>query len=150
MLIKCRHITKNFHRFVTWFSHRLWSICRVLVGFVYFSLRSYNNRFLFIFCGFELFYQFFLYIWVFHLTNTNFHFPAYKYRYMSAQKGLHIQCSHSCQSEPRHDKTNKMSVRPAKIQISLGIRPVWSESLLCAQQIAKDPRFLPANSEDSD
>ena len=26
--------------------------------------------------------------------------------------------------EPRHDKTNKMSVRPAKTQISLGIRPV--------------------------
>ena len=33
--------------------------------------------------------------------------------------------------EPRHDKTNKMSVRPAKTQISLGIRPVWSESSLC-------------------
>ena len=27
-------------------------------------------------------------------------------------------------SEPRHDKTNKMSVRSAKSQISLGIRPV--------------------------
>ena len=26
--------------------------------------------------------------------------------------------------EPRHDKTNKMSMRPAKTQISLGIRPV--------------------------
>ena len=26
--------------------------------------------------------------------------------------------------EPRHDKTNKMNVRPAKTQISLGIRPV--------------------------
>ena len=26
--------------------------------------------------------------------------------------------------EPRHDKTNKMSVRPAKTQISLGIRRV--------------------------
>ena len=32
----------------------------------------------------------------------------------------------STQREPRHDKTNKMSVRPAKTQISLGIRPVWS------------------------
>ena len=30
--------------------------------------------------------------------------------------------------EPRLDKTNKMSVRPVKTQISLGIRPVWSES----------------------
>ena len=29
-------------------------------------------------------------------------------------------------NEPRHDKTNKMSVRPVKTQISLGIRPVWS------------------------
>ena len=28
--------------------------------------------------------------------------------------------------EPWHDKTNKMSVRPAKTQISLGIHPVWS------------------------
>ena len=35
-------------------------------------------------------------------------------------------------NEPRHDKTNKMSVRPAKAQISLGIRPVWSESSLSA------------------
>ena len=31
---------------------------------------------------------------------------------------------------PLDDKTNKMSVRPAKTQISLGIRPVWSESSL--------------------
>ena len=33
--------------------------------------------------------------------------------------------------EPPHDKTNKMSVRPAKTQICLGIHPVWSESSLC-------------------
>ena len=26
--------------------------------------------------------------------------------------------------EPRHDKTNKVTVRPARTQISLGIRPV--------------------------
>ena len=50
--------------------------------------------------------------------------------------------------EPRHDKTNKMSVRPAKTQITLGIRPVWSESSLCAQWVAKDPSFLHADSED--
>ena len=43
--------------------------------------------------------------------------------------------------EPRHDKTNKMSVRPAKTQISLGICSVWSESSLCAQCLAKDPRL---------
>ena len=46
------------------------------------------------------------------------------------------------------DKTNKMTVRPAKTQISLGIRPVWSESSLCAQWVAKDPSFLHADSED--
>ena len=52
--------------------------------------------------------------------------------------------------EPRHDKTNKMSVRPTKTQITLGIRPVWSESSLCAQWVAKDSMFLHADSEDSD
>ena len=54
------------------------------------------------------------------------------------------------QFEPRHDKTNKMSVHPAKTQISLGIHPVWPESSLCAQLVAKDPSFLHANSIDSD
>ena len=43
-----------------------------------------------------------------------------------------------------------MSVRPASLQISLGIRRVWSESSLCAQWLAKDPSFFHANSEDSD
>ena len=52
--------------------------------------------------------------------------------------------------EPWHDKTNKMSVRSVKTHISLGIRPVWSESLLCSQWVAKDPSFLHADSEDSD
>ena len=40
---------------------------------------------------------------------------------------------------PRHDKTNKVSVRPAKTQISL-----------CAQWVAMGPGFLHADSEDSD
>ena len=43
-------------------------------------------------------------------------------------------------SEPRHDKTNKMSVRPPKTKISLGIR--------CAQWVAKDQSFLHMDSED--
>ena len=38
----------------------------------------------------------------------------------------------SKENEPLHDKTNKMSVCPAKTQISLGICPVWSESSLSA------------------
>ena len=52
--------------------------------------------------------------------------------------------------EPPRDKTNNMTVRPAKTQISLGIRPVWSETSLCAHWVAKDPSFLHADSEDSD
>ena len=47
-------------------------------------------------------------------------------------------------------KLKKMSVRPAKTQISLGIRPVLSESSLCAQWITKDPSFPHADSEDFD
>ena len=50
--------------------------------------------------------------------------------------------------EPRHEKTNKMGMYPAKTQISLDIRLVWSESLLCAQCVAKDPSLLHADSED--
>ena len=41
-------------------------------------------------------------------------------------------------------------VRPVRTQISLGIRPVWSESLLCALLVAKDPNFLHADSQNSD
>ena len=52
--------------------------------------------------------------------------------------------------ELRHDKTNKITVCPAKTQISLGIRPVWSESSLYAQWVAKDPSFLHSDSEDAD
>ena len=41
-------------------------------------------------------------------------------------------------------------LRPAKTQINLCIRPVWSESLVCTQWVAKDPSFLHADSEDTD
>ena len=47
-------------------------------------------------------------------------------------------------------KLTKWHVHPAKTQISLGICPVWSESSLCAQWIAKDPSFLHVDSEDFD
>ena len=52
--------------------------------------------------------------------------------------------------EPRYDKTNKMSVRPAKSQISLGIRPVWSESSLSARRKLGSLATHWAHSEDSD
>ena len=44
-------------------------------------------------------------------------------------------------------KPTKWHVHPAKTQMSLGIRPVWSESSLCAQWVAKDPSFLHADSD---
>ena len=50
--------------------------------------------------------------------------------------------------EPLRDKTNSVAVRPTKAQISLGIRPVWSESSLSAHWVAKDPSFPHADSED--
>ena len=47
-------------------------------------------------------------------------------------------------------KPTKWHGHPAKTQISLGIRPVWSESSLCNQWVAKEPSFLHADREDSD
>ena len=43
-----------------------------------------------------------------------------------------------------------MTVRPAKTRINLGMRPVWSESLLCVHWVAKSPSFYHADSKDSD
>ena len=37
---------------------------------------------------------------------------------------IHISYLGPSVYEPRHDKTNKIVVRPVKTQISLGIRPV--------------------------
>ena len=50
----------------------------------------------------------------------------------------------------RMTKPTKWHVRPAKTQISLGICSVWSETLLSAQEVAENPSFLHADSEDSD
>ena len=72
---------------------------------------------------------------------------SYFSRYLASMK---LQMPMLCairKNEPPHDKTNKMTVHLAKTQISLGICPVWSESSLCTQWVAKDPSFLHANSE---
>ena len=53
-----------------------------------------------------------------------------------------------CQMSHLLTKPTKWHVHPAKTQISLGIHPVWSESLLCTQWVAKDSSFLHADSED--
>ena len=60
-----------------------------------------------------------------------------------------MPCKSVSTNEP-HDKTNKITVRPAKTQISLGIRPFGSESSLSTQLVSKDPSFLHADSEDSE
>ena len=54
--------------------------------------------------------------------------------------------------EPPHDKTNKMICAPAKSQISLSIRPVGSESSLCAWRNLGSSHVANhwAHSEDSD
>ena len=52
--------------------------------------------------------------------------------------------------EPRHDKANKVRVCPGKTQISLGIRPVWSESSLSAWRNLGPLATYWAHSEDPD
>ena len=100
--------------------------------------------------------------WKVHLQismPSPLHVPGrVKYQFWSCVIGpTGFMCSNSAKRkrlvttcEPRPDKNNKTSVRPAKTQISLGIRPVWSESSLCTQWVAKDPSFLHGDSEDSD
>ena len=56
------------------------------------------------------------------ITLTNYPLPPWRLLKIS----LDLNPEYSLGFEPRHDKTNKVSVCPAKTQISLGIRPVWS------------------------
>ena len=71
---------------------------------------------------------------------------------ISFHSTLHCSCQWSGSVEMNRlmTKPTKWHVRPAKTQISLGIRPVWSESSLCIQWVAKDPSFLHVDSEDYD
>ena len=52
--------------------------------------------------------------------------------------------------EPPYGKSNKMTFVPSEDSDSLGIRPVWSESSMCAQWVDYDPSLLQADSADSD
>ena len=67
-------------------------------------------------------------------------------RIKSLQKDLTCESWKFESYELPHGKTNKMTLRPAKAQISLGIRLVYSEYSLCAQWVTKDPRSLHADS----
>ena len=53
-------------------------------------------------------------------------------------------------NEPPHDKTNIMACVPSETQISLGIRPVWSESSLSAWRNLGSLATHWTHSEDSD
>ena len=53
-------------------------------------------------------------------------------------------------NEPPRDQTNNVVVRPAKTQISEGIRPVWSESSLSAWRKLGSIATHWAHCEDSD
>ena len=64
--------------------------------------------------------------------------------------GCSFLCFYFSSFEPRHDKSNKLVVRPAKTQVSLGIRPVWSESSLSAWRNLGPLATHWAHSKDSD
>ena len=51
------------------------------------------------------------------------------------------QHNHGCLF-PQSKHLSNCRTKPTSTQISLGIRPIWSESSLSAQWVAKDPRFL--------
>ena len=75
-------------------------------------------------------------------------YPFYlKSEYCPANPQQNLLFFEILKDEPPH---KKMALHPMKTQISLGSCPVWSKSSLCTQWVAKDPRFLHADSEDSD
>ena len=67
-----------------------------------------------------------------------------------ARKNKFVAILMNWSNEPRHDKTNKMSVHPVKTHISLSIRPVRSASLLSAWRKLGSLATHWAQSEDSD
>ena len=83
--------------------------------------------------------------WKYFKTTCNF----YTYKQVSKQPSVMFAEFRGWKSSIM-TKPTKWHVCPAKTQISLGICPVWSESSLCAQCVAKDPSFLHADVEDSD
>ena len=82
-----------------------------------------------------------------YILLENYHWwmlSKYLVVYLEDTSEILVEKQMSC----RMAKCIKWSVCPAKTQISFGSCPVWSESLLCAQWVAKDPSFLNADSKD--
>ena len=94
------------------------------------------------FCHDEAHIYIYIYIYVFLLKYCSYCILEYLRQYNDYLFGI-LVCAMVAKCwkllnmkktsyEPRQYKTNKVSVRPAKTQISLGIRPVWSKSWLSA------------------
>ena len=81
--------------------------------------------------------------------NVNWNLNVFSTERFSSPPGLYLKIMRTWYDTP-HDKTNKMTVRPAKTQISLGIRPVWSESSLSVWRKLGSLATHWAHSADSD
>ena len=68
---------------------------------------------------------------LFHFVNF-VSFRRCDINFTEVQSMFFLQKQSSEQIEPPRDKTNKITVRPAKTQISLGIHPVWSVFAVCS------------------
>ena len=98
----------------------LWPMGLWLKIFTVFSLNCFRRSIISLWCRELVFHR-----WrVWHQTTSSYWNTVRR----KAKKLLTSKFIH----EPPHDKTNNVAVRPAKTQISLGIRPVWSESSLSA------------------
>ena len=70
-----------------------------------------------------------------------------EYFYKVCNENMHTSVFSDTDMSRLMTKPTKWSERPAKTQISLGVRPVWSESSQCAKWVAKDPNFLHADAQ---
>ena len=87
---------------------------------------------------YDAFIYLFIYLFINVLNYSVRCFNVLMFLFCCARlQSIYLNLMFSLLHEPPRDKTNKMTMRPAKTQISLGVRPVWSESLLC--WVAKDP-----------
>ena len=83
-------------------------------------------------------------IWSLRLIWISFHHPLFGFSFewaMSCQNLFVMYKWATWQNQQNECGPSEDSDQP-------GHHPVWSESLLCAQWVAKDPRFLHADSED--
>ena len=127
----------------------MWGYSKPLYFRVYFISRFCDLR---LFCGnlkSAMLCVFLLEFYICKHFTRMLNSRGFKFTNISENKVV-VNNSESTVNEPPHDKTNKMTVCPAKTRISLGIHPVWSEPLLCTQWVAKDQSFLHVDSEDSD